>query len=86
VLPEQAADAKKLQRRLGMAPGTAQPLPATLVDGAPKVRTPVRNDVVPGPALKGPRHNPSNDQRRTRKPTAGPAGRQGPRRGKPRAR
>ncbi|MEX2658226.1 MAG: DEAD/DEAH box helicase, partial [Acidimicrobiales bacterium] len=76
VLPEQAADAKKLQRKLGMAPGIVQPLPPVLVDGAPKVRAAVRNDVVPGPALKGRHHNPSKDQRRTRKPTGGP-GRQG---------
>ena len=69
VLPEQGSDAKRLQRRLGMVAGTEAPPPPVLVDGQPEVRTPVRNDVVPGPAVKGPHHNPSNDQRR-RKPAA----------------
>ena len=76
VLPEQASDAKKLQRKLGMAPGTEAPVPVVTVDGQPKVRVPVRNDVVPGPAIKGPHHNPSNEQRR-RKPVGGPGARQG---------
>ncbi len=79
VLPEQASDAKKLQRKLGMAPGTQVPPPAVLVDGGAKVRVPVRNDVVPGPAVKGPHHNPSNDQRRRK-----PAGASGARQGGPR--
>ena len=69
VLPEQAAEAKRLQRKLRMEPGTSAPPPAVLVDGRATVRVPVRNDVVPGPAVKGPHHNPSNDQRR-RKPAA----------------
>ncbi len=95
VLPEQASEARKLQRKLGMAPRIEEAMPPVLVDGAPKVRLPVRNDVVPGPAIKGPRHNPSNDQRRSRKPSSGPGARQGgrpsgpgsgPRRSKPRAR
>ena len=71
VPPDQASEAKKLQRKLGMVPGTSTPPPPVLADGQPVVRAPVRNDVVPGPAIKGPHHNPSNDQRR-RKPVPRP--------------
>ena len=70
VLPEQAGDAKKLQRKLGMAPGTHQPPPAT--EGS---RARVRNDVVPAPGGRAARHNPSNDQRRSRTPRTGEGGR-----------
>jgi superfamily II DNA/RNA helicase len=81
VPPDQAPDAKRLQRKLGMALGTSTPPPPVLVDGQPVVRVPVRNDVVPGPPVKGPHHNPSNDQRR-RKPGPRPgAPRRGPGRG-----
>ncbi|MDQ3385572.1 MAG: DEAD/DEAH box helicase, partial [Actinomycetota bacterium] len=91
VLPEQVTEAKRLQRKLGLDPGTQAPPPAVLVDGQAKVRVPVRNDVVPGPAVKGPHHNPSNDQRR-RKPAGawqggarrGPGGAGTPRRSAPR--
>ncbi len=77
VLPEQVAEARKLQRKLGMPPVLQEPPAPVLVDGKPRVRAPVRNDVVPGPALKGPHHNPSNDQRR-RRPAPGSGSRQQP--------
>ena len=83
VLPEQVSEARRLQRKLGMPPGTQAPPAPVLVDGQAEVRVPVRNDVVPGPAIRGPHHNPSNDQRR-RKPAGPRPG--GPRRGPGRAR
>jgi superfamily II DNA/RNA helicase len=74
VLPEHSADLKRLQRKLGMAPVTHDPLPAGGADGARPVRVPVDNEILPGPAPRA--FNPSNDQRRPR-PAGGRPGRGG---------